>query len=40
MNKNSINNSKMAKYYSIFAQMLFNIRFDVQYFDIEPSFFA
>ena len=27
MNKNLLNNSKMAEYYSIFARMLFNIRF-------------
>ena len=40
MNKNLINNSKMAEYYSIFAQMLFDIRFEVEYFDIEPSFFC
>ena len=37
-------NSKMAKYYSIFAPMLldirFNIRFEVEYFDLQPSFFC
>ena len=30
----------MAKYYSIFAQMLFDVRFEVEYFDLEPSFFC
>ena len=33
-------NSKMAKYYSIFARMLFDIRFEVEYLDLEPSFFC
>ena len=37
-------NSKMAEYHLIFAQMLFNICFDipfeVEYFDLEPSYFA
>ena len=30
-NKNSINNSKMAKYNSIFGQMLFDICFDIRF---------
>ena len=40
-NNNLNTNSKMAKYYSIFCRMLFNIRFnirfEVEYFDLEPS---
>ena len=35
-----LNNLKMAKYYLIFARMLFNIRFEVEYLDLEPSFFC
>ena len=38
-NKYLLNNSKMAKYYSIFAQILFNIRFQVKYLGLEASFF-
>ena len=37
-NKNLNNNSEMAEFYSIFVQMLFDIRFDVEYFDLKPSF--
>ena len=33
----SILTQKMAEYNQIFALMLFNIRFEVEYFDIEPS---
>ena len=40
MNKNLINNSKMAEYFLIFGRMIFNIRFEnpveVEYFDLEP----
>ena len=41
MNKNLSNNSKMAEYFLIFGQMIFNIRFDirfeVEYFNLEPT---
>ena len=37
---NSIYYSKMAKFYSIFVQILFNILFEVEYSDLEPSFFT
>ena len=44
MNKNLLKNSKMTKYYSIFARMLFyicfDIRFKVQYFNLELSLFC
>ena len=44
MNKNLLKNSKMTKYYLIFAQMLFyicfDIRFEVEYFNLESSLFC
>ena len=43
-NKNLINNSKMAKYFLIIGQLIFDIRFDirlkVQYFDLKPLIFC
>ena len=36
MNKNLINNSKMAEYFLIF-NIYFDIRLEVEYFDLEPS---
>ena len=30
----------MAEFYSIFVPMLFDIRFKVEYSDLEPSFFC
>ena len=39
MNKNLINNSKMAEYFLIF-NIYFDIRLEVEYFDLYHQFFA